>query len=429
MLRPFVISMMLTTPGWAEDRALIIGIEGYPNLDLRLAPQSAVDDAVAMAQLAVERWGYAQRQTSLLLDSAATSEAILNALIDELVGLTAPGDRALLYFAGVGSRNTAGERVILAYDSESLLGRIPEDAMSDILDLIQDREVTVIVDAGFRGDIDTPGQRGIGAPGFEAAPFAANGELRATYAASAVSQTAWETAAGGVFTRSFVAGASGEADADTDGVVNHGELVAYLRSETTKWCETHPDCAPQGLLPDYAGPVQSSPSMAAFTAASAPALPVPPRPDILPNPADLTIGIDGGNALRVGQSVTFRANATAAGTLVLIDLSPDGKQTQIFPSRLAPNTRMQPGQEITVPAGISSNGAPLRVRVTGPGGSGLLVGLLVPGDKPDLARALPQYLGGDKAAYLAEVAATMNALAQQANSTWSASTLAYTISE
>ncbi|MEY1554460.1 DUF4384 domain-containing protein [Yoonia sp. R2331] len=405
----------------AEDRALIIGIEGYPNLDLRLAPQSATDDAIAMAQLAVERWGYRQTQVSLLLDSAATSEAILDALIDELVGLTTPGDRALLYFAGLGSRNTQDTRVILAYDSESLLGRIPEDALSDILDLIADRDVTVIMDTGFRGDINTPGQRGIGAPGFEAAPFAANGDLRAVFTAAAVSQTAWETALGGVMTNALITGAKGAADADADGTTTHGELLAFLRAQSTAWCAPHPDCGPMGLTPGFAGPLNRS-ATGATVAASAPA-PQTSTPFAATNAADLRLAIDGGTALTIGQSVTFRATAQAAGTLLILDVDPNGQLARIFPSALAPGsgTEITPGVELAIPSGQSTSGAPLRVRVTGPAGDGYLLGVLIEGAAFDATTLLPQ---GAASAALPQLAQNLSNLGRR----WSAMTLNYTIS-
>ncbi len=411
----------LAPAAMAEDRALIIGIEGYPNLDLRLAPQSAADDAIAMAQLAVERWGYRQTQVSVLLDSAATSAAILDALIDELVGQTAPGDRALLYFAGLGSRNTQDTRVILAYDSESLLGRIPEDALSDILDLIADRDVTVIMDAGFRGDIGTPGQRGIGAPGFEATPFAANGDMRAVYTASAVSQTAWETAMGGVMTTALIAGANGAAESDGDGIASHGELLAHLRSQSTAWCAAQANCAPMGLTPDFAGPLNRSP--VGVTVASATPAPQGAVPFAASNTADLRLSIDAGTALTIGQSVTFRVRAAAAGTLLILDVDPAGQLARVFPSALAPNsgTAIAPGVELAIPNGKSTNGAPLRVRVTGPAGDGYLLAVLIEGDGVDATRLLPQ---GPASTALPQLAQNLQSLGRN----WSAVTLNYTIS-
>ncbi len=425
ILHSATLALGLGSSALAEDRALIIGIENYPNLDLRLAPQSASDDAIAMAQLAVERWGYRQTQVTLLLDSAATSAAILDALIDELVGQTGPGDRALLYFAGIGSRNSQDSRVILAYDSESLLGRIPEDALSDILDLIPDRDVTVIMDTGFRGDINTPGQRGIGAPGFEATPFAANGDGRAVYTASAVSQTAWETAMGGVMTNALIAGAKGAADANGDGTATHGELLAYLRGQSASWCEAQPNCAPMGLSPDFAGPLNHSPTGAKVASAAPAPAPVPQNAAAFAgrNSADLKLAIDGGTALTIGQSVTFRVTAQSPGTLLILDVDPNGQLSRVFPSRLAPDGGAQivPGQEVAIPSGRSANGAPLRVRVTGPAGAGYLLGIVIEGDTLDATTLLPS---GAAASALPQLAQNLLNLGRN----WSAATLNYTIS-
>lgn len=404
MWRYALMIAMTAAPLWAEDRALIIGIEGYPQLDLRLAPQSAKDDAIAMAELAVTRWGYDHSQVSMLLDAAATSDAILNAVIDELVGLTAPGDRVLLYFAGLGSRNAQGKRVLLAYDSESLLGRIPEDALSDILDLIADRAVTVIVDAGFSGDIGTPGQRGIGAPGFESRPFAASGDKRAVYAPATATQTAWETARGGVFTTGLIA-------ASKAGASTHFDLSQATARDSRTWCDAHPVCQSQGLTVDFAGPAQAGPLSRDVPVAAA-------TPSDLPNPAGLRLSIDGGPLMTIGQSVTFRVSAKASGTFALWDLAPDGQTLQIAPSPFARDTALTPGIERAIPAPVSDNGMTLRMRVTGPEGNGMLIGAFVPGDPAELDTVMPP-----SPDLIADTLNTATSL------TWSAVTLPYTISE
>lgn len=418
MIRHFALVCLLATPALAEDRALIIGIEGYPDLDLRLAPQSAKEDALATAQLAVTEWGYTHTQVSLLLDSAATSDAILNALIDEIVGLTAPGDRALIYFAGLGSRTSRAERVLLAYDSESLLGRIPEGAISDILDLISDRAVTVIIDAGFSGDIATPGQRGIGAPGFETAPFAANGDARAVYAASTASQTVWETAQGGIFTTNLIAGATGAADQNGDGQISHAELSGFAAQRSTAWCDTHRPCTLAGLSVDFAGPASASPMSRAMPPATT-------TPDTtLPNPAQLTLTIDGGPTLTIGHSATFRAKSGDTGTFVLLDIAPDGTVAQLYPSSLAPGTGLTSGTTLVIPSALSTSGAQLRMRVTGPGGSGQLISLFTPGDRPELARDIQ---GQITTASPDDITTVMNRLAGPG--VWSATLTPYTIME
>src|SRR5262249_34986339 len=78
--------------------------------------------------------------------------------------------------------------------------------------------------------------------------------------------------------------------------------------------------------------------------------PVPPRPagtapapevpaatvaqSTLPrdNPARLTVEFVQGDTLKVGQSAQFKVSTEKPGYLLLIDLTPDGKMTQIFPN-------------------------------------------------------------------------------------------------
>lgn len=95
--------------------------------------------------------------------------------------------------------------------------------------------------------------------------------------------------------------------------------------------------------------------------ASAPAAPPPiaPPPPVKPtanNKAGLSIGFVQGNTLKPGQSVQFSASAQMSGHLVLIDFTPDGKATQIYPNRrslsaskLSKSNRLEAGRQLVVP--------------------------------------------------------------------------------
>ena len=115
---------------------------------------------------------------------------------------------------------------------------------------------------------------------------------------------------------------------------------------------------------------------------------------------------------------------------------PAGRLTQVFPSRLAPDagTGIRAGQEVTVPQNVTSvNGAPIRVRVTGPAGRGFLLALLVEDDLPDLAALLPENLNGgavpDAGQFLYDMAGDLLALSARGEVTWSAAYLPYEITE
>ncbi len=95
--------------------------------------------------------------------------------------------------------------------------------------------------------------------------------------------------------------------------------------------------------------------------AGAPTLPPPVAPPshVKPtanNKAGLSIGFVQGNTLKPGQSVQFSASTQVSGHLVLIDFTPDGKATQIYPNRrslsaskLSKSNRLEAGRRLVVP--------------------------------------------------------------------------------
>jgi hypothetical protein len=105
-----------------------------------------------------------------------------------------------------------------------------------------------------------------------------------------------------------------------------------------------------------------------------------------PNPAGLTLEISPGPEVKIGQNVWFKASAAKPGYLVLIDVDPSGKLTQIYPnldSMRIPiggdgeSNRIRPGRPVTVPDPTSPI-ANFEFVVDPPAGPGLVVGLLSP---------------------------------------------------
>ena len=454
-----VLALTAASPLWAEDRALVIGIDAYPALPETAQLRTATKDAQDVARWLREDLGFAAGAVTVLLDGAATSSAILDTLIDRLVGETGPGDRVVLYFAGLGAQTRASDgslaRVILAHDSGGPLGRIPQEAIADILALIPDREVTVIVDAAFAGN-GAPRARGVTLPGVTPErgttfPFASAGVPRTIWTAAGPGQMIWETAEGGVFTQGFLDGLRGAADTNGNGTVSNAELLTHLRAISADWCRLNLDCAGSGLglTPNFAGAVEASMGTAsAPPAASGPVLTGAATDDTLglvtdlfvpSNDANLTLTIDGGATLRLGQVIAFTVTADRPGTLVLLDINPLGALAQVFPSSLAPDsgTRVTPGAPVTIPQGLSASGRALQVRVTEPVGQGFLLGLLIEDDLPDMAAILPQNLAGgpvaDAGAYLFDIAQDLLDLRPNGPGSapvrWSATYLPYTITD
>ena len=146
------------TTAFAEDRAVVIGIDDYSALGHQVALKGAVADAKAFRNFLVEHWGFRSDQVTLMTDGDASSPAIMDAVIDELIGKTDSGDRVVFYFAGLGGRvggdtdeTDAKSKVLLSHDADTFLGKLPETVLSDLFDLLEDRNVTLVIDASVAG--------------------------------------------------------------------------------------------------------------------------------------------------------------------------------------------------------------------------------------------------------------------------------------
>lgn len=436
----------------AEDRALLIGIDDYSAIPGASPLTGAVDDATGMAEALVERLGYADHQVTVLADEAATADAIMSALIDRLIGETGPGDRVFLYFAGHGTTLETGAPVLLAHDGASVLGEIPLSTIADLLTIIDDREVHVVIDAGFDGGV--PGARGLAGRGAEA-PVSL-GEATSAWRAAGPGQFAWETGGGGVFTSAFIDGLGGAADADGDGDLTAAELSAHVTAKSAAWCDEAGQClaAARGLEPRVEGDMEAVLSSQPEPAEDAPeSLPAPILADddapksfretlgfvtdlFAPsNEAGLTLSISGGDRLAVGDTVSFSVSAERPGALVLLDVDPTGALAQVYPSRLSAEgaTTVSPGRPLTLPSAIGANGKPLAIRVTEPAGQGVLLALFIEGDLPELTALLPAGLDGGTVSNAGQslFAISQRLLALEADAdagiAWSATYLPYRI--
>ncbi len=97
MKHTLALLSLLAAPALAEDRALVIGIDDYTGLPSPVVLGHAVADAQAFAGFLTDRAGFDAMQVTVLTDP--TADAIMTAVIDELIGRTGPGDRIMLYFA------------------------------------------------------------------------------------------------------------------------------------------------------------------------------------------------------------------------------------------------------------------------------------------------------------------------------------------
>lgn len=412
MLRTIAFSLMAGSAALAGDRALVIGIDDYALVEGASPPNGARADAERMRALLTGPLGYPEEGVTLLTDGAASYDAILTHLIDDLVGGTGPGDRVFLYFAGLGTSLADGAPALVAHDGATVLGRIPVGTLTDILGVIPDREITVVLDTGFDGG--SPGVRGI-AGAVPRGPDAF-GDGLTLWTAAEPGQFAWDDAGGGVFTEAWEAAVrSRSADADGDGTLTQGEIFGHVSAALAAWCDGSPACtaAGRGLAPAFTGDAGAAVlTHAAPVRTEAPIAPLI-ADDGAPagfretlgfvtdlfapsNAAGLTLAIEGGLPLRVGQFVSFRVSADRPGTLLLLDVDPDGRLAQVYPSNLTADggTRLTPGRPLTIPNALGASGKPLRIRVTEPSGQGLLLGLFIEGELPQLDALMPAGLSG-----------------------------------
>lgn len=121
-----------TDSGPGVKRALLVGINKYqavPKL------QGSINDIETMRQILLTRWGFPERNISILKDESATRAGILAAL-DQLVKETGPQDTVYFHFSGHGSQVED-----LNGDEEDGLDEtlVPQDGRSgDVRDITDD---------------------------------------------------------------------------------------------------------------------------------------------------------------------------------------------------------------------------------------------------------------------------------------------------
>ncbi|HEX3127002.1 MAG TPA: caspase family protein [Thermoanaerobaculia bacterium] len=87
-------------------RALIIGIDKYPNLSKEAQLEGCVRDAREVAKLLETRFGFPPGQINLLLDEQATRDGILKAL-EKLAETVGENDAVVIHYSGHGSQREA----------------------------------------------------------------------------------------------------------------------------------------------------------------------------------------------------------------------------------------------------------------------------------------------------------------------------------
>ena len=116
----------------------------------------------------------------------------------------------------------------------------------------------------------------------------------------------------------------------------------------------------------------------------------------LENPAGVTIAFKEGDDLSVGQRVSYVVTTERPGYLTVLDATPDGKLTQIYPNAMSlrspgsptlASTLIHPGKPVVIPD-YRNVYRGFDVQITEPRGKGVMVAVL--SDKPVTSFDTPQ---------------------------------------
>lgn len=377
--------------------------------------RGAVTDAKGFQNFLIENFGFKPEQVKLLVDGEATKQAILASFENWLEQGTKAGDRAVFFFAGHGAQtkdengdepqDDLFDETIAPADSSGELTASPvilgnlllDDEIGAMFARIKDRRVFAFIDSCNSGTITrgldgavsenanvrtrtlTPRSpatsKGIAViPNknrqkhkvatilFDAVETGNGTGETVVWTATTSSQEALDLATGGLFTQSFLSAIRDrKADGNSDGVVSVAETVKYLQAESETACKQMPTICISGLTPTLDAPAsyfaqKLAPFSAASTSPPEKTLPASVKAEgFFGHVNDFSLGVEvlPGRVLRNGDPVTFRISTDRDARLVLIDQSPDGSLTQIFPNKFASGDAatgiVRAGNPLTIP--------------------------------------------------------------------------------
>ena len=182
----------------------------------------------------------------------------------------------------------------------------------------------------------------------------------------------------GVFTRRFVRGiAEGLADRNGDGQVVHAELLDYVREESAAYCDRHPRDCEAGLTPSLEMDRELLVSEVAGDGAPGGDAQADAE-DALghSNAAEVQLEIRPSPRIHIGEEVTYGVRSARSGHLLIVDLSPDGSVTQLFPNRFSEDAgqgaAIRAGRRIEIPNAYYG----FRIEAGPPAGHGILFAIV-----------------------------------------------------
>ena len=218
-----------------ESWALIIGINKYQNVD----PLSyAVNDAVAVKEMFVEKYGFKEDNIKLITDSEATKDNILQGFSDILTQAKEK-DRVVVFYAGHGetyklpSGGDMGYLIPVDGNLENLyLSSIPMKSVYDIADMSYAKHILYLVDACYGGlTLNTRGLKKDNTPEYLKKMTRERGRQVITAGGKdemVIEKPEWGHSA---FTRNLLKGLGDDlADENNDGIITGDELGGFIKN-------------------------------------------------------------------------------------------------------------------------------------------------------------------------------------------------------
>jgi metacaspase-1 len=477
------VAAAMASPALA-DRALVIGIDRYSDPKLDIGGGSSGNDVEKIVgTLRGNAMGYDAGDIRILQNGDATRQAILAGIEEWLIAGTAPGERAFFYYSGLGhfQADDSGDEkdgldetivptdaTVTPGDPPAIGGAILDDELIELFTRLNDRKLTVVVDAGHSGlvsggpakaapkdnafrvaSLGTTVTRSIvvepkaKAQKAEGAPLDTEGlgPDAAVFTATSGGQAPIIEGGEGAFTKAFVEAVEGGADKNGNGVVSNAEILGDIREKSEASCAGTSGCE-LGLTPTL-GPETAAGGSPAAEAPSSGGDRLLTADQVLDyfgkgNTHGVTMEQYPPSPVKVGtRDIRFRVSSPVEGNLVLLDLSDDGTLTQLFPNEhIEAGGRegyILAGSSILVPDDYYG----IRFNATSPN-SGTLIALvtdepieLPPSVKTRKIEVIPK--GEAKEVYLPAIAAALDAPVDAAADTptrnidWSVATMRYEI--
>lgn len=155
-------SILVSEPGRAADRALLVGLDRYGDPRVNSTPGGATD-ARSMLKTLEQTFGFTSDQIRLLVDDQATSQAILGSFQEWLIEGSGPGDRVFFLYAGHGSQlvdqngdeSDGYDETLAPYDvdPETGGGQIRDDVLDTLIAQLSGRRAVLLFDSCHSGTL------------------------------------------------------------------------------------------------------------------------------------------------------------------------------------------------------------------------------------------------------------------------------------